>query len=62
MLMRRDEGKGRIAFVDIASPDYSPEDNGGITFEQASMLLYAVMCSPLPASRCSLLCAAMRDH
>lgn len=36
MLMRRDEGKGRIAFVDIASPDYDPEQNGGVTFEQAS--------------------------
>ncbi|KAL4426836.1 hypothetical protein ABPG77_006622 [Micractinium sp. CCAP 211/92] len=42
MLMRRDEGKGRIAFVDIASPDYSPEQNGGITFEQAMERIHAI--------------------
>lgn len=34
MLKRRDEGKGRIYFVDIDAPDYRPEDNAGITYEQ----------------------------
>ena len=34
MLRRRDAEQGRIDFVDIASPDYSPRDNAGITYEQ----------------------------
>ena len=34
MLRRRDAEQGRIDFVDIASPDYSPHDNAGITYEQ----------------------------
>lgn len=34
MLRRRDEGKGKIDFVDIAAPDYSPEQNAGLSFEQ----------------------------
>lgn len=34
MLKRRDEGKGKIYFVDIDAPDYRPEDNAGITYEQ----------------------------
>ncbi|KAL4431007.1 hypothetical protein ABPG75_006263 [Micractinium tetrahymenae] len=42
MLMRRDAGKGRIEFVDIASPDYAPERNGGITFEQAMERIHAI--------------------
>ena len=27
--MRRDEGKGKIAFVDVAHPNYSPADHAG---------------------------------
>ena len=34
MLMRRDSEKGRIAFVDIASPDYDPKQNANISFEE----------------------------
>lgn len=34
MLKRRDEGKGKIVFVDVDSPDYRPEDNAGISYEQ----------------------------
>lgn len=33
-LKSRDAGKGRIDFVDIAAPSYSPADNAGITYEQ----------------------------
>jgi len=33
-LMKRDAGKGRIDFVDIAAPTFSPADNNGITYEQ----------------------------
>ncbi|KAI7836715.1 hypothetical protein COHA_009491 [Chlorella ohadii] len=35
MLMKRDQGKGRIAFVDVASPEYDPAQNSGISFEKA---------------------------
>ncbi len=34
MLKRRDEGKGKIYFVDIDAPNYRPEDNAGISYEQ----------------------------
>lgn len=33
-LRKRDAGKGRIDFVDIAAPDYSADANAGITYEQ----------------------------
>lgn len=42
-LRKRDAGRGRVAFVDIASPDYSPEDNGGIDFETAMGRIHAVL-------------------
>jgi predicted DCC family thiol-disulfide oxidoreductase YuxK len=32
-LLKRDAGVGRIDFVDIADPAYSPDDNAGITFQ-----------------------------
>jgi predicted DCC family thiol-disulfide oxidoreductase YuxK len=35
-LRKRDASKGRIDFVDIASPSYRAEDNAGITFAQVS--------------------------
>lgn len=50
-LSRQDQGKGHIAFVDVAAPDYSPEQNAGISFEkamEASWGLYS----------CRLLCRA----
>ena len=34
MLKRRDAGKGNIAFVDIASDSYSPQENADISYEQ----------------------------
>jgi len=33
----RDAGKGKIDFVDIASPSYKPEDNMGLTYQQVWM-------------------------
>ncbi len=32
---QQDQGKGRIAFVDVASPEYDPAQNSGISFEKA---------------------------
>ena len=43
MLMRRDAGANRIAFVDVAAPDYSPEANAGINFEAAMERIHAVL-------------------
>lgn len=31
----QDQGKSKIAFVDVAAPDYDPAQNGGISFEKA---------------------------
>lgn len=42
-LKQRDEGKDKIQFVDISTDDYSPEDNYGITFEQAMEKIHAVL-------------------
>ncbi len=42
MLRRKDEGKNRIDFVDIASPDYREEDNQGISFEEAMGKIHAI--------------------
>ena len=39
MLKRRDAGNDRIAFVDIASASYSPQDNAGISFEEVCSAL-----------------------
>lgn len=35
MLRRRDAGTGKIRFVDINDPLYSPEANAGLSYEQA---------------------------
>ncbi|CAL8460729.1 g260 [Coccomyxa elongata] len=43
MLKRRDEGKGKIYFVDIDAPDYRPEDNAGITYEQAMESIHGIL-------------------
>ncbi len=37
MLRRRDEGHRRIAFVDIADANYQPDDNAGISYEEAGL-------------------------
>ena len=50
MLRRRDAQQGRIKFVDIASPDYSPSENAGISYEQVL---------PCPALRAMALLARL---
>lgn len=42
MLKRRDAENNYIKFVDIAAPDYAPEDNAGVTFEQAMERIHGV--------------------
>ncbi|EFN55395.1 hypothetical protein CHLNCDRAFT_134498 [Chlorella variabilis] len=42
MLQRRDAGKGRIAFVDVAAPGYDPAQHGGISFEAAMERIHAI--------------------
>ena len=34
-LQKKDAGRGKVAFVDIAADDYNPEENAGIDFETA---------------------------
>ncbi|KAL6759268.1 putative thiol-disulfide oxidoreductase DCC, partial [Haematococcus lacustris] len=41
-LRSRDAGKGRIDFVDVASPAYDPAANQGITFQQAMERIHAI--------------------
>ena len=41
-LQRRDGNRGRIAFVNIADPNYNPEENAGISFEQAMGRIHAI--------------------
>lgn len=36
MLRGRDEGVGKIDFVDISSPNYSEEENANLTYEEVS--------------------------
>lgn len=43
MLRRRDAGAGRIAFVDIASPDYSADANGGVSYRAGMERIHAVL-------------------
>jgi predicted DCC family thiol-disulfide oxidoreductase YuxK len=42
-LQKRDAGRGLVEFVDIADDSYTPEDNGGVTFETAMGLIHAVL-------------------
>jgi len=42
-LKRKDGDRGLIKFVDIATDDYDPADNAGITFEQAMGRIHAVL-------------------
>jgi predicted DCC family thiol-disulfide oxidoreductase YuxK len=41
-LRRRDRGRGLVAFVDIAAPDYDPAANGGVDFATAMGRIHAV--------------------
>lgn len=42
-LRRKDAGRGRVAFVDIADDGYRAEDNGGVDFETAMGRIHAVL-------------------
>jgi len=42
-LRKKDNGKGKIAFVDIASPDYCPADNQGIDYETAMNRIHGIL-------------------
>ena len=42
-LRERDGGRGRIAFVDIAAPDYDPSRYGNVTFEQAMGRIHGLL-------------------
>lgn len=42
MLKSRDQGSGNICFVDIASPEYDPDENLNITFEQAMERIHVI--------------------
>lgn len=42
-LQNHDGGRGKVAFVDIAADDYSPEENGGIDFETAMGRIHGVL-------------------
>lgn len=41
-LMKRDAGRGRIDFVDVASPSYTAGANYGITYQQAMEKIHAI--------------------
>ncbi|KAK9834056.1 hypothetical protein WJX81_006567 [Elliptochloris bilobata] len=43
MLRRRDAGVGKIRFVDINEPGYRPEDNAGISYEQAMGNIHGIL-------------------
>ena len=38
MLRKRDKDQNKIRFVDICSPEYSADDNAGISYEQVCFL------------------------
>lgn len=42
-LRKRDAGRGRVIFVDIADDDYNPEAHGGVDFETAMGRIHAVL-------------------
>ncbi len=42
-LRQKDAGQGKVKFVDIASEDYSPEDNQGIDYETAMATIHAIL-------------------
>lgn len=42
-LQRRDQGRGLVAFVDIASPDYDPVQHGGVDYATAMGRIHAVL-------------------
>ena len=42
-LQKRDAGRGKVAFVDIAADDYNPEENAGIDFETAMGRIHGIL-------------------
>jgi predicted DCC family thiol-disulfide oxidoreductase YuxK len=42
-LQQKDAGKGKVAFVNIADEDYSPEENANIDYEQAMNRIHAIL-------------------
>lgn len=42
-LSRRDAGRGKVAFVDVAEDSYRPEANGNIDFETAMGRIHALL-------------------
>lgn len=42
-LRKRDAGRGRVTFVDIADDDYTPDAHGGVDFETAMGRIHAVL-------------------
>ena len=49
MLRKRDKDQNKIGFVDISSPDYTPKDNAGISYEQVALVLAASTTGMPPA-------------
>ncbi|MDM7952826.1 MAG: DUF393 domain-containing protein [Cyanobium sp. CZS 25K] len=41
-LRRRDQGQGRLAFVDVDDPGYDPACHGGITYADAMGRMHAI--------------------
>lgn len=41
-LKRKDRDRNLISFVDIAADDYNPDDNAGISFEEAMGRIHAI--------------------
>jgi predicted DCC family thiol-disulfide oxidoreductase YuxK len=42
-LRKRDAGRGKVTFVDIADDDYTPSTHGGVDFETAMGRIHAVL-------------------
>lgn len=42
-LRRKDAGRGLVALVDIADPNYCSEDNGGVSFDAAMGRIHAIL-------------------
>lgn len=42
-LTKKDRGRGIVKFVDIADPNYDPEDNAGIDFATAMGRIHAIL-------------------
>ena len=42
-LQKKDAGRGKVAFVDIAADDYNPQENAGIDFETAMGRIHGIL-------------------